>query len=145
MVMTVTGEMIVPLMGSPASVGLARTLAAARLCNWDYSRILDDALLVVSELVTNAATRTPNKEIRVQISRDAGGLLLAVWDQDPEYPCPVERRALTVDDLDLSSEAFDDNGGWGLHIVQALSIQCGATRDPAGGKWVWARMNPFAP
>ncbi|GAA4227497.1 hypothetical protein GCM10022254_15340 [Actinomadura meridiana] len=141
--MTATGEMIVPLMGTAASVGLARTLAEARLCNWDYSHILDDALLVVSELVTNAAQRTPNQEIRVQISRDAGGVILAVWDRDPQYPRAVPQRLLSLDDLDLSSEAFDDNGGWGLHIVQALSVQCGATRDPAGGKWVWARMNPF--
>ncbi|GAA4232762.1 hypothetical protein GCM10022254_33580 [Actinomadura meridiana] len=143
MVMTATGEMIVPLMGTPASVGLARTLAASRLCNWDYSRILDDALLIVSELVTNAARQTPNEEIRLQISRDAGGVIIAVWDRDSQYPqAKRHRQPLTLEELDLSSEAFDDNGGWGLHIVQALSLRCGATRDPAGGKWVWSRMRP---
>lgn len=38
---------------------------------------------------------------------------------------------LTLEDLDLSEEAFDDNGGWGLHIVQGLSAKCGVTADPA--------------
>ncbi|TDD35974.1 ATP-binding protein [Actinomadura sp. KC06] len=142
MVMTAAGEMIVPLMGTPASVGLARTLAASRLYNWDYSHILDDALLVISELVTNAVRQTPNEEIRVQVSRDGDGLIIAVWDGDPHYPRPKPRTTLTLEDLDISEEAFDDNGGRGLHIVQAVCVRCGATRDPAGGKWVWARMRP---
>jgi hypothetical protein len=47
---------------------------------------------------------------------------------------------MTLDDLDLSEEAFDENGGWGLQIVQALSARCGAVRDPVGGKWIWARV-----
>nr|WP_121434341.1 ATP-binding protein [Actinomadura pelletieri] len=96
----------------------------------------------MSELVTNASEQTPNKEIRVQVSRDADGLLLAVWDGDPAYPQPRPHVVFSLEDLDLSKEAFDDNGGWGLHIVRALSVRCGATRDPAGGKWVWARMLP---
>ncbi len=140
MVMMATGEMIVPLMGKPASVGLSRTLAASRLSNWDYSHILDDALLIVSELVTNAIQRTPDEEIRLQISRDEDGVIIAVWDRDAQYPGPKPRKTLTLEDLDVSEEAFDDNGGRGLQIVRALSVRCGATRDPAGGKWVWARM-----
>ncbi|MFI0485378.1 ATP-binding protein [Actinomadura sp. 9N215] len=129
-------------MGTSASVGLARTLATARLRNWDYSHILDDALLIVSELVTNAIQWTPDEEIRFQVSRDADGLIIAVWDRDPQYPRPKPRKVLTLDDLDVSEEAFDDNGGRGLHIVRALSVRCGATRDLGGGKWVWARMRP---
>jgi hypothetical protein len=37
---------------------------------------------------------------------------------------------------------WDDNGGWGLALVQALSADCGCNPDPAGGKWVWARLKP---
>ncbi|WUH98553.1 ATP-binding protein [Spirillospora sp. NBC_00431] len=113
MVMMATGEMIVPLVGTPASVGLARTLAASRLNNWDYSHILDDALLVVSELVTNAAQWTPNEEIRFQVSKDADGVIVAVWDRDPQFPRPKPRKSLTLEELDVSEEAFDDNGGGG--------------------------------
>ncbi|MEV4670777.1 MULTISPECIES: ATP-binding protein [Actinomadura] len=104
--------------------------------------ILDSALLIVSELVTNAARQTPDEEIRLQLSRDAYGIIIAVWDADHELPAAKPVKELTIDDLDLSEEAFDDNGGWGLHIVQAMSAKCGVTADPAGGKWVWSRMHP---
>ncbi|MEU8799544.1 ATP-binding protein [Spirillospora sp. NPDC048819] len=113
-----------------------------RIRKWDYFRILDSALLVVSELVTNAARQTPREEIRLQLSRDAYGVIIAVWDKDHELPKAKPMTELTLEDLDLSEEAFDDNGGWGLHIIQALSARCGVTADPAGGKWIWARIHP---
>ncbi|MBD2893311.1 hypothetical protein amrb99_22320 [Actinomadura sp. RB99] len=142
MVMTAAGDLIIPMLATPATVGLARTLADAWMCKWGYSRILDDALLIVSELVTNAARETPHKEIRFQLSRDAQGVVIAVWDSGLGVPRPKPFRRLTLEDLDLSAEAFDDNGGWGLHIVQSLSTRCGATQDPNGGKWIWARLSP---
>lgn len=142
MVMTETGDLIIPLLGTPATVGLARTLTDAWMRKWDYFNILDDALLIVSELVTNAACETPGREICFQVSRDAQGVIIAVWDSGVGVPRAKPLRRLTLEDLDLSEEAFDDNGGWGLHIVQALSAHCGATRDPGGGKWIWARMVP---
>lgn len=142
MAMTATVEPIMPLTGTPSAVGLARTFADAQIRKWDYSHILDSALLIVSELVTNAARQTPDKEIRLQLSRDAYGITIAVWDADHELPKATPMTELTLEDLDLSEEAFDDNGGWGLHIVRALSAKCGVTADPAGGKWVWSRMHP---
>ena len=142
MVMTATGDLLLPLMGTPSAVGLARTLVDARIRNWNYSNILDNALLVVSELVTNAARQTPHQEIRLQLSRDAHGIVIAVWDADYALPQSKPMKVLTLEDLDLSAEAFDDNGGWGLHIVQALSSKCGVTGDPAGGKWIWSRIQP---
>ncbi|MFB4303275.1 ATP-binding protein [Actinomadura sp. NTSP31] len=142
MVMTETGDLIIPLLGTPATVGLARTLADAWMRKWDYFHILDDALLVASELITNAARQTPGKEIRFQLSRDAQGIVIAVWDSGAGVPRAKPLRRLTLEDLDLTEEAFDDNGGWGLHIVQALSARCGATQDPGGGKWIWARLVP---
>ncbi|WUI02945.1 hypothetical protein OHR68_14415 [Spirillospora sp. NBC_00431] len=54
MVTTATGDLIITLAGTSAAVGIARTLAHTRLSKWDYSHILDDSLVVVSELVTNA-------------------------------------------------------------------------------------------
>ncbi|MEU8344027.1 hypothetical protein AB0C74_20210 [Spirillospora sp. NPDC048832] len=73
---------------------------------------------------------------------DDYGIIIAVWDADHALPEAKPPTELTLEDLDLSAEAFDDNGGWGLHIVQALSARCGVTADPAGGKWVWSRMHP---
>ena len=140
--MTATGDLITPLTGTPSAVGIARTLTEAQIRKWDYSRILDSALLVASEIVTNAVRQTPGEEIRLQLSRDAYGIIIAVWDGDHALPAAKPMAELTLEDLDLSEEAFDDNGGWGLHIVQAMSDKCGVTADPAGGKWVWARMHP---
>ncbi|WP_176404425.1 ATP-binding protein [Actinomadura sp. BRA 177] len=140
--MTATAEPIKALMGTPSAVGLARTFAEAQMRKWDYLHILDSALLIVSEIVTNAARQTPDEEIRLQLSRDDYGIIIAVWDADHALPEAKPMAELTLDDLDLSEEAFDDNGGWGLHIVQALAAKCGVTADPAGGKWVWARMHP---
>jgi anti-sigma regulatory factor (Ser/Thr protein kinase) len=142
MAMTAAAEPTMSLMGTPAAVGLARTFVDTRMRKWYYSHILDNALLIVSELVTNAARQTPDEEIRLQLSRDAYGVIIAVWDADHELPKARPMTELTLDDLDLSEEAFDDNGGWGLHIVQAMSAKCGVTADPAGGKWVWSRMRP---
>jgi anti-sigma regulatory factor (Ser/Thr protein kinase) len=139
---TATGDLIIPLMGSAAAVGLARTLAGARFHKWGCSHVLDDALLIVSELVTNAVDRMPGAELRLQVSRDAHGVIVAVWDGASDLPAARPKVELALDDLDLSEEAFDANGGWGLHIVEALSAACGAMRDPCGGKWVWARIIP---
>ncbi|NVI91850.1 ATP-binding protein [Actinomadura sp. BRA 177] len=142
MAATAGGDLVIPLMGTAASVGLARTLVDARIRKWDYFHILDSTLLIVSELVTNAARQTPREEIRLQVSRDAHGIIVAVWDGACELPRAKPMREITLADLDLSEDAFDDNGGWGLHIVQALSDKCGVTADPAGGKWVWCRIVP---
>ncbi|SNT53007.1 Anti-sigma regulatory factor (Ser/Thr protein kinase) [Actinomadura meyerae] len=142
MAMTAAAEPIMPLMGTPSAVGQARTFTDIQIRKWGYPHILDSALVIVSELVTNAARQTPDKEIRLQLSRDDYGIIIAVWDADHALPEAKPPTELTLEDLDLSAEAFDDNGGWGLRIVQALSARCGVTTDPAGGKWVWSRMHP---
>lgn len=142
MVTTMTGELIIPMLGTPAAVGLARTLSDARLHKWDYLHIRDDALLVVAELVGNAAEETPNKQIVFQFTRDSREITIAVWDSSPRLPEPQPTVQLTLEDLDLSEENFDNNGGWGLSLVHSLSAACGVTRVPGGGKWVWARMRP---
>ncbi|MFI0352804.1 ATP-binding protein [Actinomadura sp. 9N407] len=142
MVTPKTGDLFLSMLGTPAAIGLARTLADHRLRKWDYFHILDDALLVVAELVTNAAEATPLREIRLQVSRDVEGIIIAVWDSSRRLPKPKPVVELALEDLDLSAESFDDNGGWGLPLVQALSTACGYTHDPSGGKWVWSRICP---
>lgn len=129
------------LLATKAAPGLARTLTEARLYRWGLMEISDDAFLIVTELVTNAAAETPGQEIRFQLSRDSAGVLIAVWDAGPGRP--VARQAvteLTLDTLDVSEPAWDDNHGWGLNLVRALSAECGCCPDPQGGKWVWARL-----
>ncbi|MFC5181239.1 ATP-binding protein [Actinomadura harenae] len=142
MVTVVTDDLIMSMLGSPASAGLARTMTAQRLHKWDCFHIHDDAALIVAELVANAAEATPRQKIRFQLSRDAHGIVIAVWDSSPARPVAKPIIEMTLDDLDISEESFDVNGGWGLPIVEALSTACGCTPDPSGGKWIWARLVP---
>ncbi|GAA4241793.1 hypothetical protein GCM10022254_72090 [Actinomadura meridiana] len=134
--------LLIPMLASKAAPGLARTLTQTRLHKWGYAHITDDAFLIASELISNAVAATPGKEIRYQCSRDAHGVLIAVWDASPARPRmrPLER--LTLDTLDVSKENWDNNGGRGLPIVAALATSCGHTPEPSGGKWIWARLNP---
>ncbi|SEG74337.1 Anti-sigma regulatory factor (Ser/Thr protein kinase) [Thermomonospora echinospora] len=130
------------MLASPAAPGLARTLTEARILKWGDSHILDDAFLIVSELITNAITETPGKQIHFRLTRDRIYLVVAVWDSSPRTPHIKQPTPTTPDTLDLSPAHWDDNGGWGLPLVTALAIDCGCKQDPRGGKWVWARLKP---
>ncbi|NKZ05737.1 ATP-binding protein [Actinomadura latina] len=134
--------LVMPILASKAAPGLARTLTRSRLDKWGYAHISDDAFLIASELIANAVAATPGKEIRYQCSHDIAGVLIAVWDTSPAVPCIRPMADMTLDTLDVSEEHWDDNGGRGLPIVAALAASCGYTPDPAGGKWVWARLKP---
>jgi hypothetical protein len=135
-------DLRISMLASKAEADLARTFIEARLHKWGCMHISDDAFLIATELVANASAVTPGKEIKFRLSRDATGVLLAVWDSSGCVPQPKPVVELTLDTLDLTPEHWDDNGGWGLPIVQALAVDCGYRRDPAGGKWVWARLKP---
>jgi anti-sigma regulatory factor (Ser/Thr protein kinase) len=139
---TNTCELIFPMLASPAAIGIARDVTSAQLRKWDCSNILDDALLIVAELMSNAVEETRNEKIFLRLDRDARGIMISVWDSSPRMPEPRPIVELTLDDLDLSEANFDNNGGWGIPIVQALSTTCGVTRDPNGGKWAWALITP---
>jgi two-component sensor histidine kinase len=99
---------------------------------------LDDVLLILTELVTNAvrhaALLTP--QIGVQVELDDHWVRLAVEDGHPYRP-----RALQSDPL------RHETGGRGLLLVRALAEEaggaCGVTAT-AGGKTVWAAL-PVGP
>jgi hypothetical protein len=61
-----------------------------------------------------------------------------VWDGSDRLPQVQPIKEMSADDLDLSPENFDDNGGWGLHIVRATASECGVRKTAPYGKWVWA-------
>ncbi|WP_160573768.1 ATP-binding protein [Actinomadura physcomitrii] len=141
--MTTPDCLLIPMLASKAAPGLGRTLTKTRLHNWGYMHISDDAVLVVSELVTNAvAAAAPGEEIRLQVSRDVAGVVIAVWDASTARPRPRPVAGTARDALDVSEGHRDDNGGRGRPIVAALAVECGHTPDPSGGKWVWARLKP---
>ena len=91
--------------------------------------LLDDALLVTSELVTNAV-RYGRPEITLGLARIANGVRIEVGDAG--------------DSLALPSPSVPEGnraGGRGLLIVASTAAEWGITaHDPPPGKTVWVEL-----
>lgn len=85
--------------------------------------LIDDAVLLVSELVSNAVQHG-NGDVTLSMLDVPGGWHLRVHDNDSAEPL--------VRGVDLSSE-----GGRGLVLVDALAQDWGTDQLPADGKDVW--------
>jgi anti-sigma regulatory factor (Ser/Thr protein kinase) len=122
----------VDLPRSELAASVARQLVETLLLAWsnpDLADMVEDARVVVSELVTNSVVHAGNGcVLRLHVlAYDHASLHLAVSDESPQ--APVVRQP--------TSEAED---GRGLQIIQRLSARWGADIDPAGGKRVWAEL-----
>ncbi|MGP4049874.1 ATP-binding protein [Streptomyces sp. 2A115] len=114
---------------TPASVGVARRNVRELLSEWGTSReTCDSAVLVTSELVTNALTHTQSEWIVCRLRTAGERLHIEVEDQNRGLTLPAPRRPTP-----------DDQGGRGLLLVGVLSSDWG-TRDTAHrpGRIVWA-------
>ncbi|WP_188189401.1 ATP-binding protein [Nonomuraea sp. SYSU D8015] len=106
----------------PSGVGKARSLVRAELTGWGREDVIDDCLLIISELVTNAvryggsayALRLEDREDRLY------GEVFDPGDGEPR-PCSPDVEALS---------------GRGLQIVAAIADDWGVTAAN-GGKVVW--------
>ncbi|WP_344669378.1 ATP-binding protein [Catenulispora yoronensis] len=143
-----------PAMGSPrpsmtssinlaavaTAVGCSRLFVASTLKQWRLDRLIDDAELIASELVTNAVKQTgitrPSPRfteltdlamLQVRLAVLRHGLVVEVWDRDTTAP-----SVSNFEDLDES--------GRGLFIVQTLAKRWSFYRPEGGGKWVWAEL-----
>ena len=127
-----------PAMAS--SVGTARMHTRDVLHDWHLTALTDNAVLIVSELVTNAIRainivppQASYSELYDQLEvvclclwlfeRE---LLIEVWDRTQERP--VRRES-----------ALDEEGGRGLFLVESLCEQWGM-RPGIGGKVVWVTL-----
>jgi anti-sigma regulatory factor (Ser/Thr protein kinase) len=134
-------ELRMHVLASRAAAGIVRDRFQRCLNAWGLPYLSDDVLLCTGELVANAVAAAPTAELRVRISREPSGVLVEVWDPSNAMPEAKPVVEPTLDDLDLSPENFDANGGWGLPIVVTLATACGFTpHPPDGGKTVWARF-----
>jgi anti-sigma regulatory factor (Ser/Thr protein kinase) len=110
----------------------ARSLVRIALAVWGLEDLADDAALVVTELVANAARHTSSRLIRVAVNRlGEDTVLIAVVDKNKE---PVIRR----------NAQADDTAGRGLMLVDALTSHWGVTSLP-WGKRVWAELRSVVP
>jgi CheY-like chemotaxis protein/anti-sigma regulatory factor (Ser/Thr protein kinase) len=123
------GEMTLELPRDLASVGRAREFVAGAFENWGVAGLTDDALIVVSELVTNAVTHA-RSGCEVRLAVDDTAVRIAVADRGAGTPDPKPFSA-------------SQPHGRGLHIVGALSSAWGVD-DLPDGKVVWAEMSRTA-
>jgi anti-sigma regulatory factor (Ser/Thr protein kinase) len=100
-----------------------------RLAGEVDDRRLDDARLLVSELVANAVRHVAQDgAIELRIDNDAERLRIEVLDPGPGFT-PAPRRP---------EEAGDS--GWGLHFVAQVADRWAA--DTTGGARVWFELRP---
>jgi CheY-like chemotaxis protein len=107
-------------------VAVARRFVTERCREWGCGDVVEDAELVVSELVTNALL---HGEIRCELwaGLSEAALRLQVIDQGTGTPDP-------------QSAADTDEHGRGLILVSALCAAWGVEVLPDGGKIVWAEL-----
>ncbi|UXY22555.1 ATP-binding protein [Streptomyces cynarae] len=117
----------------PAAVGLARTSVRRLLGRWGTGDCTtDNAVLVTSELVTNAVKHSAGDRIVCRILTDGHRLRIEVEDENRGGTLPTRRRP-----------GPDDQGGRGLMLVGMLSGDWGVRDAPDGsGRIVWADLAP---
>ncbi|MGI5452337.1 ATP-binding protein [Streptomyces sp. CA-249302] len=115
-----------------SSVRVARRSMNARLTDWLLpGELCADAVLLVSELVTNAVRHTLSARILCGIGLVGDGRVrLEVHDHD-----------YTGGDLPRCDPGPDDEGGRGLLLVEQLADAWGVDRSRlTGGNAVWATL-----
>ncbi|WP_174518231.1 ATP-binding protein [Streptomyces vietnamensis] len=124
----------VELQALPSRIGQVRRIISAHLRHWQLDALVDQAVLGVTELLTNVHRHAqPDKGCRVEVELLLDRLTVSVRDHDPRLPevGPVEAFGL-LDDPDALATS-----GRGLAIVGAVSESWGIRPCGADGKVVW--------
>jgi anti-sigma regulatory factor (Ser/Thr protein kinase) len=112
----------------PTAAADARRQVRAALCSWDVPVDPDVAVLLTSELVTNAIRHEANQAITLAITCSCDQLRVDVHDSSYSFPVVLEAAA-------------DAEAGRGLMLVATLSDEWGFYRTPAG-KAVYFTLAP---
>ncbi|HZF91707.1 SpoIIE family protein phosphatase [Streptomyces sp.] len=110
----------------PEAVRHARRFTNRTLRAWGIAGQADAALLIVSELVTNALVHTGGP-VRLDLTLVGGRMRVAVADNSPRSP------------VKPTSIGWEATGGRGLLLVEAMSAAWG-TVPVSGGKQVWSEI-----
>ena len=112
-----------------ASVPAARRLVRLLLQSWGARQDVDDAALLLTELVANAVDHVGGTAcLTIELTFSEDWLRVAVVD------CSPTRPAVLVPDQDRAR-------GRGLHMVEVLADRWGC-EDHRGGKRVWFELRP---
>ncbi len=112
-------------------------LLAQGMAGLRYQELIDDLLLIVSELVSNAVTHAAvlSPQVTTELTIAEGWVRVSVEDGHPYRP-----KALESD--------LGQLGGRGLLLVKSVTLQaggvCDVERTAAGGKVIWASL-PLPP
>jgi DNA-binding NarL/FixJ family response regulator len=105
---------------------LVRGALASSLAPSEEDELLDNAMLLVSELVTNAVVHA-GSEVDVMIRLDGSCLRVEVGDTSDVVPR-------------MQPPSVDATSGRGLPLVENLASRWGVAPRPAGGKSVWFEL-----
>jgi anti-sigma regulatory factor (Ser/Thr protein kinase) len=121
-----------PLNPVPEEARTARQFVRELLGGWGLTYLVDDAEMIIAELVVNAvrhglrsASPAAPAALRLCLLRRAGEVMLAVTDPSSEAPQP-------------RTPGWTGESGRGLQIVGALSYLWGWSPIEGRGKAVWA-------
>ena len=120
----------VTLPAAHQAVRMARHATHDALAAWRLAHLEETAVLLVSELVTNAVRHARGTQaIVLELQAGRSWLRIEVQDADPRWPQP-------------RTPAGFDESGFGFVLVDALAGKWGV-RETAAGKAVWAELNDF--
>jgi anti-sigma regulatory factor (Ser/Thr protein kinase) len=117
----------IPIMANPAAAAAARSVVEDAIRTWRVPVDADAAILLTSELVTNAVTHgTPaaGTFVLLTIACDAAGLRVDVHDGSGDLP--------VLDTSVLDDAPAEAETGRGLLLVTTLSAEWGFYRTSAG-------------
>lgn len=114
------------------SVATARSFVRDTLQGWGFADIVDDAVVLTSELVTNAVVHA-GTSADVLCLRSDDGVRIEVADHYPEREIPLQATA-------VSMGSPDREGGRGLQLCAALAGRWGVDYTPTH-KQVWFQLD----
>ena len=117
----------IPLLADAAAATAARSVVADAIRTWRVPVDADVAILLTSELITNAVTHgapAAGTFVLLTIACDAAGLRVDVHDGSRDLP--------VLDTALLDGSPAEAETGRGLLLVTTLSDEWGFYRTPAG-------------
>ncbi|MFH8655048.1 SpoIIE family protein phosphatase [Streptomyces afghaniensis] len=114
------------------SVASARSFVRDTLQGWGFADIVDDAVVLTSELVTNAVVHAGTSADLLCLRSDEG-VRIEVADRYPEREIPLQASAINMG-------SPDREGGRGLQLCAALAGRWGVEYTPTH-KTVWFRLD----
>src|SRR6516162_1022029 len=123
----------------PESARAAREFTVATLRKWNLDALIEDAVVIASELATNAITHGTPAATRGATGEAGDGRVELSWCvQASRLICVVTDQTGTPPAL--AAGGPETESGHGLQIVGALAVAWGWTILGTGEKAVWAAL-----